>query len=245
MNLVRKSRSRQHQVATQKMSESMFPWTTKSRFLQMIEQRFKDTTFKPILIGEVFGNWVELSSLSEVRLIVLLQEMNNFDEINSSFMKNNLEIRQAHMISFNEMEELKRFQGSTFDTIARRRLRRSRHQPWTHRQDSGSAERNDLPEWFERCWISTQWKVPRYQSTCVFPTSSNSWWNAKPSYRNAEPQRRAANHLGHTWCIGKRFCKSRCVLYSTLSAGIESMEFRNIRTDSLNNDGEQWKSNTS
>ena len=26
-----------------------------------------------------------------------------------------------------------------------------------------------------------------------------------PFYRNAEPQRRAAKHLGHTWKIGKRF----------------------------------------
>ena len=31
------------------------------------------------------------------------------------------------------------------------------------------------------------------------------------------PQRRAAKHLGHTWYIEKRFCKSRCVIISTLS----------------------------
>ena len=57
-----------------------------------------------------------------------------------------------------------------------------------------------------------------------FPTSSISWWIAKPFHRNAEPQRRAAKHLGHTWYIGKRFCKSRCVIISTLSSKIESME---------------------
>ena len=39
------------------------------------------------------------------------------------------------------------------------------------------------------------------------------------------PQRRAAKYLGHTWHIGTRFCNSRCVIFSTLSAGIESMEF--------------------
>ena len=32
------------------------------------------------------------------------------------------ELREAHVKSFNEMEELKKFQSSTFDTIARRRL---------------------------------------------------------------------------------------------------------------------------
>ena len=34
----------------------------------------------------------------------------------------NRDLREAHMKSLNEMEELKRFQGSTFDTISRRRL---------------------------------------------------------------------------------------------------------------------------
>ena len=83
------------------------------------------------------------------------------------------------------------------------------------------------------------------QSTSVFPTSSNSWRNARPSYRNAEPQGRAAKHLGLAWYIGKRFCKSCRVFCSTLSAGNESMDFRHIRTDSLINGGEEWESNTS
>ena len=58
---------------------------------------------------------------------------------------------------------------------------------------------------FSRCWISTHWTFPRYQSTCVFLTSSDSRWNAKPFDRNAEPQRWASKHLRHTWYIGKRF----------------------------------------
>ena len=37
-------------------------------------------------------------------------------------LKQNLEYREAHQKSLSEMEELKKFQGSTFDTIARRRL---------------------------------------------------------------------------------------------------------------------------
>ena len=37
-------------------------------------------------------------------------------------MKQNWDRREVHENSFNEMEELKRFQGSTFDTIARRKL---------------------------------------------------------------------------------------------------------------------------
>ena len=51
---------------------------------------------------------------------------NNFDEINNFFMNNywkqNWDLREAHEKSLSEMEELKRFQGSTFETIARRKL---------------------------------------------------------------------------------------------------------------------------
>ena len=72
-----------------------------------------------------------------------------------------------------------------------------------------------------------------------------TWRNAKPFYRNAEPQRRAAQHLGHTCKIGKRFCKSNSVFFSTLSARVESMEFSCIRTNSLFTGGEEWKPNTS
>ena len=78
---------------------------------------------------------MELSSLSEEKLIVLLQEMNNFDEINYFF------IREAHIKSHNEMEELKRFQGSTFDEFFEKKIdRKSRHYPWTHGQNSGTTE---------------------------------------------------------------------------------------------------------
>ena len=70
---------------------------------------------------------MELSSLNEVRLIMLMRERNNFDEINNFFMNNYwnkigifVKLRRE---ALSEMEELKRFQGSTFDTLARRKLR--------------------------------------------------------------------------------------------------------------------------
>ena len=110
--------------------------------------------------------------------------------------------------------------------------RRSRYYPWIYRQDSGITKWNSLYELFEifsRCWISTQWTIPRYQSTSVFPTSSRSWWNAKPFYGNAEPQQWAAKHLGHTLYIGKCFCKSNDVLFSILSARVKSLGLQCIR----------------
>ena len=71
------------------MSKSGFSLNdNKSKFSMIMEPRVKDTNFKPILIGEAFRKWMELSSLSEEKLIMLLQEMNNFDEINYFFMNN-------------------------------------------------------------------------------------------------------------------------------------------------------------
>ena len=55
-----------------------------------------------------------------------------------------------------------------------------------------------------------------------FSHLSKSWRNAKPFSWNAEPQQWAAKHLGHAWYIGKRFCKSNGVFFSTLSARVNS-----------------------
>ena len=63
--------------------------------------------------------------------------------LHEQLLEQNRELREAHMKSFNEMEELKRFQGSTFDEFSRTKFdRRSRHYPWTHSQNSGSTEWN-------------------------------------------------------------------------------------------------------
>ena len=47
-----------------------------------------------------------------------------------------------------------------------------------------------------------------------------------------------------TWCIGKRFCKSRCVIFSTLSEGIESMEFQYRRAASYSSTVEKSERRT-
>ena len=42
--------------------------------------------------------------------------------LHEQLLKQNWDLREAHEKSLNEMEELKKFQSCTFDTIARRRL---------------------------------------------------------------------------------------------------------------------------
>ena len=44
--------------------------------------------------------------------------------------------------------------------------------------------------------------------------------------------------MGYTWYIGKRICQSNSVGFSTLSAGIESMEFQNRKSRFTH---PQWK----
>ena len=47
-------------------------------------------------------------------------------------LKQNWDLREAHEKSLNEMEEMKKFQSSTFDTIARRRLVEDQDTSGTH-----------------------------------------------------------------------------------------------------------------
>ena len=66
-------------------------------------------------------------------------------------------------------------------------------------QSSGTAKWSKLYEWFlgfPGCWISSQWKFTRYQSTNVIPTSSDTWRDVEAFFRIAKPQRRAAKHFG-------------------------------------------------
>ena len=163
--------------------------------------------------------------------------------LHEQLLKQNWDLRQAHEKSLNEMEELKRFQDSTFDTIARRRLVEDQD---TILELTGKIQElqneincmNDSRDFQDAESVRSGHSHVTSQPVS-FPTSSSSWWNAKPFYRNAEPQTWAAKHLGHTWRFGKRFCKSSRVFFSTLSAGVESMEFSYVGTNSLITGGEE------
>ena len=61
-----------------------------------------------------------------MKFIVLIKETNDIDEnqqlIHEQLLEQNQDLREAHEKNLNEMEELKRSQGSTVDTIARKKL---------------------------------------------------------------------------------------------------------------------------
>ena len=80
---------------------------------------------------------VELLSFNEEKLITLSHVINNLDEINNVLHEQSLEqnrdLREPHMKSLNEMEELKPFQGSNGSNISLQLQekidRRSRYYP--------------------------------------------------------------------------------------------------------------------
>ena len=69
-----------------------------------------------------FGEIVE--SQREELHCTQAEELQRRDQqlLQGQLLQQNLELREAHQKSLNEIEELKKFQSSTFDTIARRRL---------------------------------------------------------------------------------------------------------------------------
>ena len=107
------------------------------------------------------------------------------------------------------MEELKKFQGSTFDTITRRRLVEDQD---TILELTGKIQElqnvlhcmTDSRDFQDAESVRSGHSHVTSQPV-FFPTSSSSWWNAKPFFWNAELQRWAAKHLGHAWYFGKRF----------------------------------------
>ena len=108
------------------------------------------------------------------------EELHGRDQqlLHEQVLKQNWDLREAH--------EIKSQWSGRIEAISRLNIRhnceekidrRSRYYPWTHWQNTGITEWNQLYERFERfsrCWISTQWTLPRCQSTSVFPTSSRS-----------------------------------------------------------------------
>ena len=142
------------------------------------------------------------------------------------------------------MEDLKKFQRFTFDTITRRRLIEDQNtilelsgriQELQNETDcmSDSKEFQDA----ESIRSGHSHVTSRPVSFPPHPITGGilSRSIGMPSRKDGPP----------SMCDGKLFIKSWCVIISTLSSRIESMEFRWSTNDSLINGGEERESNTS
>ena len=131
------------------------------------------------------------------------------------------------------MEELKRFQASTFETIARRRLVEDQDNilELTGKIQELQNEINCMDD--SRDFQDAESVRSGHSHVTSQPVSFPlhpvlggmlSRSIGMPSRKDGPPS------IWDTWYIGKRFCKSSRVFFSTLSAGVESMEVQNIRT---------------
>ena len=113
--------------------------------------------------------------------------------LHEQLLKQNWDLREAHEKSLNEMKELKRFQGSTFDTIARRRLVEDRDTilELTGKIQELQNEINCMND--SRDFQDAESVRSGHSHVTSQPVSFR--WNAKPFCRNAEPQRWAAKHM--------------------------------------------------
>ena len=83
----------------------------KSKFSMIVEQRFTNTSSKPILIGEVFRslNGIIETQRKEIDHALASDEQLRRDQLflHEDLSEQNRNFREAHMKSLNEMEELK------------------------------------------------------------------------------------------------------------------------------------------
>ena len=154
-----------------------------------------------------------------------------------------LEFREAHQQSLTEMEELRKFQSSTSDTIARRKLIEDQN---TIVELSGRVQElqnevncmkdsKDVQD-AESVRSGNSHVTSRPVSCPPHPIPEGMLRHSfvSPSRREGPPKR-----LGHTWFIGKRFCRSTCIFISSLSSRIASMEFVNRRAAPFIHSGEK------
>ena len=135
-------------------------------------------------------------------------------------LEQNWDLREAH-----EMEEVKRFQGSTFDTIARRKLVENRD---TILELTGKIQElqndidcmNDSRDFQDaesiRSGHSHVTSQPASFPPHPDPGGMLSRSAGMPSRKNGPP-----SIWGHTWFFGKRLCKSNNVFFCILSARVE------------------------
>ena len=108
------------------------------------------------------------------------------------------------------MEELKKFQSSTFDTIARRRLVEDQD---TILELTGKIQElqneincmNDSRDFQDAESVRSGYSYGTSQPVSFPPFRDPGGMMSRSFFWNAEPQRRAAKHLEYAWYIGKRF----------------------------------------
>ena len=159
-------------------------------------------------------NGIIQSQWSEINRALQGDEQLRRDQLllHEQLSEQNRDLREAHMKSLNEMEELKRFQGSTFDEFSRRRLIENQDtiNVLTARIQELHNEvscLNDSRDFKDAESVRSGLSHVPSQPALLPPVRDPGGMLSQYSVGNAEPQRQAARHLGHAWFFGNRFVK--------------------------------------
>ena len=125
------------------------------------------------------------------------------------------------------MEELRKFQSSTFDTLARRKLIEDQN---TIMELSGRLQelQNEVncmndSKGFQDAESVRSGNSHVTNQPMLFPKHPVPEGMLRPSFVSPRRKEGPPRHLGYTWFFGKRFCKSTCICISSLSSRIESI----------------------
>ena len=140
-----------------------------------------------------------------------------------------LEFREVRQRSLTEMEELRKFQSSSVDTIARRKLIEDHN---TILELSGRVQelQNDVncmndSQDFQDAESIRSGNSHVTSRPVSFPPRPVPEGMLMPSFVSPRRKEGPPSIFGHTWFFGKRFCRSTCIFISSLSPRIASVEF--------------------
>ena len=180
-----------------KVSKSGLCWTDKgSKSSLIVKQRFEKTRIPDKLRQKKYlkVEWNKWSSRNKAICRLHQGDERRWQDhqfFHKQFSKQNWDLREFHDERF-RWKNWSDFRIPHSTQLQNKIGRRSRYYSWTHRQDTGITEWNQLYERFD---------------------SFFNWRNAQPFCRKVESQKWIVKHLGHAWNFGKHFCKSSRVLF--------------------------------
>ena len=175
-------------------------------------------------------NGIVESQRREIDHIIASDEQLRRDQLlQEQLSERNRDLREAHIKSLHEMEDLKRVQELRIDVFSRRKMIEdqdtileltARIQELQNEVHCLNDSRDFQDAESVRSGLS---HVP--SQVALPPPCRDSWRDAKPSWETAEPQQSAARYFGYAWFFGKRRCKSTGVIFITQSRRIQSLDF--------------------
>ena len=202
-NLLEIDRGNPVSTEAQKHRFGLYSMITKSKFLQNANQELVNTNFKQLEPKKSNDSFEDNYCSKSWHFVTLIKEV-------SLKWKNYGNFRVLPSIRSPD-ENLSRIR-TLFGIIM---------------QSTGISKWSKLYEWFKgvsECWINTQWKFPRYQSTSVIPTSSNAWRDVEAIFCIAERKGEPPSVWG-THVFSETFLQIHLHLHQPLISRTASMEF--------------------